>query len=132
MSGATLPLPPEPEALKTTTRTLLEQSPEAGLQLLAEGKWIATPLWDQWKGLLKPCGMRRKQFRAIVIDYRNELRLWVMGERPWEHCVAGLAGRVTRRTPAPVEKPKSRVKEAGPRSKAKSKPDRLRAKKRRS
>jgi hypothetical protein len=28
----------------------------------------------------------------------------VMGERPWDHCVAGLAGRVIRRLPRRDEK----------------------------
>ncbi|MDQ3794089.1 MAG: hypothetical protein M3316_00160, partial [Actinomycetota bacterium] len=33
----------------------------------------------------------------ISRDYSDELRLWVVGERPWDHCAAGLAGRVRRR-----------------------------------
>ena len=37
----------------------------------------------------------------IARGYSGELRLWVVGERPWDQCVAGLAGRVRRRLPAP-------------------------------
>jgi hypothetical protein len=48
--------------------------------------------------------MDRRRFLGIVIGYRNELRLWVMGERPWEHCVTGLAGRVVRRLTALPER----------------------------
>jgi hypothetical protein len=92
-----LPLPEEPTKLKAKTRTLLEQSPEAGQQLLAKGRWIATPLWPQWRGALEPRGINRARFLEIVVGYRNELRLWVMGERPWPHCIAGLAGRLERR-----------------------------------
>jgi hypothetical protein len=100
-----LPLPDEPIDLKAHIRTLLEQSPETGLQLLAAGEWIAIPLWDHWQVSLEPRGMDRARFLRIVIDYRNELRLWVMGERPWGHCVGGLAGRVARRVAAPVLDP---------------------------
>jgi hypothetical protein len=95
--GPDLPIPPEPVALKKKTRTLLEQSPEAGQQLLADGTWIALPLWRRWGSALRAVGMKRARFLEIVVGYCNELRLWVMGERPWEHCIAGLAGRVTRR-----------------------------------
>jgi hypothetical protein len=84
--GALLPLLEEPVQLKHEMRTLLEQSPERGMRELECGCLIAAPLWDT--------------FRRIVVGYRNELRLWVMGERPWEHCVAGLAGRIERRLPA--------------------------------
>ena len=41
--------------------------------------------------------MDREQFGQIVTGYGNELRLWVVGERPWAHYVSGLAGRVERR-----------------------------------
>ena len=97
-------LPAEPTALKRETRTLLEQAPEAGMELVAAGEWIAAPLWDHWQALLEPRGMDRARFLDIVIGYQNELRLWVMGERPWDHCVAGLAGRVIRRMPVPAGK----------------------------
>ena len=97
-----LPLPEEPTALKRETRTLLEQAPEAGMALVVAGEWIAAPLWDHWQALLEPRGMDRARFLDIVIGYQNELRLWVMGERPWDHCVAGLAGRVLRRMPVPA------------------------------
>lgn len=102
MDAPLLPLPDEPQELKTRTRTLLEQMPDAGQALLAAGEWIAAPLWDRWQVALEPRGMDRARFLLIVIEYRNELRLWVMGERPWQHCAAGLAGRVARRVEAPV------------------------------
>jgi hypothetical protein len=88
----------EPARLKAKTRALLEQSPEAGLALLAAGEWITAHLWPTWRATLRPLGLTRARFREIVQGYQNELRLWVVGERPWEHCVAGLAGRVARRT----------------------------------
>ena len=41
--------------------------------------------------------MDRARFLEISRGYSDELRLWVVGERPWSHCVSGLAGRVRRR-----------------------------------
>jgi hypothetical protein len=45
--------------------------------------------------------MDKARFLEIARSYSAELRLWVVGERPWIHCVSGLAGRVRRRLPAP-------------------------------
>ena len=41
--------------------------------------------------------MDREWFDQIVAGYGNELRLWVVGERPWQHFISALAGRVERR-----------------------------------
>ncbi|HET7093055.1 MAG TPA: hypothetical protein VFI22_06250, partial [Thermomicrobiales bacterium] len=92
-----LPLPPEPHGLKSLARTLLEQAPEAGLATIDDGAWLADPLWEGWRGPLERGGMDRERFGRVVADYRNEVRLWLMGERLWEQCVAGLAGRAARR-----------------------------------
>ena len=100
MSTLKLSIPDEPLALKTLTRTLLEQAPEQGLPLVLDGRWLADPLWEVWGGELTRRGMARERFSAIVTDYANELRLWVVGERPWEQAAGGLAGRVERRVPA--------------------------------
>jgi hypothetical protein len=97
MVAPTLTLPEEPRALKSLARTLLDQAPESGLPLVATGEWIADPLWESWGDALRERGMGREQFGQIVADYGNELRLWVVGERPWEHYIGGLAGRVERR-----------------------------------
>lgn len=83
--------------MRSLARTLLEQAPETGLPLVLAGDWIADPLWSQWGATLTRQGMDRAQFGEIVAGYANELRLWIAGERPWEHAVSGLAGRVTRR-----------------------------------
>jgi hypothetical protein len=89
--------PEEPRALKDQTRTLLEQSAAAGFDLLEAGNWIAAPLWQLWGDQLMLRGMAPEQFRQIVVDYRNEMRLWLVGERTWEHAIGGLIGRVNRR-----------------------------------
>lgn len=92
-----LPIPMEPRALKQMARTLLDQAPVAGLPIVVAGDWIAAPLWDGWGGTLARRGMDREAFGRVVAGYGNEVRLWVVGERPWEQCVGGLAGRVARR-----------------------------------
>jgi len=78
-------------------RTLLDQAPETGLSLIVGGEWITDPLWECWRDLLRGHGMDRERFGQIVADNGNELRLWVVGERPWQQYISGLAGRVTRR-----------------------------------
>jgi hypothetical protein len=112
MELSSLPLPAEPVTVKTATRTLLEQAPEVGLATVASGEWVAAPLWIDWQRTLTARGIDWPAFLRIVAEYRNELRLWVMGERPWDQCVAGLAGRVIRRS---TRRPTSRLSPASDR-----------------
>lgn len=93
------PLPDEPATVRTETRELLEESPEEGSRKVNEARFVADLLWKEWGGELEESGMDYERFLEISRGYSNELRLWVVGERPWDHCVAGLAGRVTRRLP---------------------------------
>ncbi len=95
-----LPLPAEPAKLRAETRALLEDRPEEGARLIGEAAFVADPLWEEWGEDLDGAGMSRERFLEISRGYSGELRLWVVGERPWDHCVAGLAGRVWRRLPA--------------------------------
>lgn len=96
---ALLPLPDEPRELRAEVRTLVEQTPADGIALIERGEWIAAPLWESWQPVLESRGLQWTDFLEIVTNYSNELRLWVVGERLWEHCVEGLAGRVARRLP---------------------------------
>lgn len=95
-----LPLREEPVELRAETRALLEESPEEGSRLIGEAAFVADLLWEDWGDLLEPAGMGHDRFLQISRGYADELRLWVVGERPWDHCAAGLAGRVQRRLPA--------------------------------
>jgi len=97
----TLPLPEEPTRLRAETRTLLEDSPEEGARVIGDAAFVSDLLWDEWGEGLEEAGMGRGRFREIARGYAGELRLWVVGERPWDHCAAGLAGRVWRRLPSP-------------------------------
>jgi hypothetical protein len=60
---------------------------------------IAQWLWLRWR-VLEGAGMSAPAFRAITLEYRRELWLWLAGERTWDQCCAGLIGRVSRRLPA--------------------------------
>jgi hypothetical protein len=94
-----LSLPDEPATVRTDTRALLEESPEEGSRTINDARFVADLLWEEWVEELEESGMGYDQFLGISRGYSGELRLWVVGERPWGHCVAGLAGRVTRRLP---------------------------------
>ena len=96
-----LPLPAEPADLRAETRALLEDWPEQGARVIGDAAFVADLLWSEWAEDLEGTGMDRDRFLEISRDYSGELRLWVVGERPWDQCVAGLAGRVRRRLPAP-------------------------------
>ena len=94
-----LTLPEEPKETRAETRALLEASPEDGARAIGDATFVADPLWELWGPELEGSGMAYEGFLAIARGYSGELRLWVVGERLWDHCVAGLAGRVARRLP---------------------------------
>ena len=95
-----LPVPDEPEDLKSETRALLEESPEDGGRVVEDATFVADLLWEEWRVDLEGAGMAHDRFLEISRGYAAEFRLWVVGERPWNHCAAGLAGRALRRLPA--------------------------------
>jgi hypothetical protein len=95
-----LPVPEEPRNLKSETRALLEESPEEGNRVIEDASFVSNLLWKVWGDDLENSGMGRDRFVEISRGYAGELRLWVVGERPWDHCAAGLAGRLLRRLPA--------------------------------
>ncbi len=99
MALSNLPIPPEPQELRAQTRALLEDNPEEGARVVHDARFVADLAWDEWGERLQDAGMGYERFLDIARGYAGELRLWVVGERPWEHCAAGLAGRVLRRLP---------------------------------
>jgi hypothetical protein len=110
---AELSLPDEPQELRAETRALLEDSPEEGTRLVEAGHPLAGLLWEEWGAELEAARMDRERFLQITRGYAGEIRLWVMGERPWDHCVAGLAGRVQRRLPRGGEKQEPKLASCG-------------------
>jgi hypothetical protein len=95
-----LPLPDEPTDVKTETRALLEESPEEGSRVIEDATFVSDLLWEEWGTGLEDAGMGYDRFVEISRGYAGEFRLWVVGERPWNHCAAGLAGRSLCRLPA--------------------------------
>ena len=95
-----LPLPDEPTGLKAETRALLEESPEEGSRVITDAAFVSDLLWEEWWDELEDASMDYDRFVEISRGYAGEFRLWVVGERPWDHCAAGLAGRLLRRLPA--------------------------------
>lgn len=89
----------EPVEIRAKTRTLLEDNPEKGSRVIADAAFVADLLWEDWGDDLEGAGMTSDRFLEISRGHAGELRLWVVGERPWNHCAAGLAGRVLRRLP---------------------------------
>ena len=95
-----LSVPDEPTELKTRVRALLEDSPEEGGRVIADAAFVSDLLWEEWRSDLEGAGMGYDRFLEISQSYAGELRFWVVGERPWDHCAAGLAGRLLRRLQA--------------------------------
>ena len=95
-----LSVPDEPEDLKTEARALLEESPEEGSRVVEDATFVADLLWEEWRVDLERAGMDHDRFLEISRGYAAEFRLWVVGERPWNHCAAGIAGRALRRLPS--------------------------------
>ena len=93
----------EPLGPRAETRALIEDSPEEGMRLVNAGQPLADLLWEEWGEELESAGMDRERFHEIACGYSGEIWLWAMGERVWEHCLAGLAGRVLRRLPRRCE-----------------------------
>jgi len=92
-----LPVPDEPKDLKAETRALLEESPEEGSRVIEDATFVSDLLWEEWETTLEEVGMNYDRFVEISRGYAGEFRLWVVGERPWNHCAVGLAGRSLRR-----------------------------------
>ncbi len=102
-----LHLPKEPFELRLFTRRLMEESPEDGQMVVGDGRFLAELLWRQWWPELHPRGMDYERLLEVIRSYRSEVRLWVMGERPWDQVIAGLAGRTVRRLPRAETEPAS-------------------------
>ncbi len=98
-TGMELDPPDELLKLRAEARALLEGDPEEGMRLVRAGYPLADPLWEEWGVELEEAGMDRERYGQIIWGYSDEIRLWVLGEHVWEHCVAGLAGRLRRRAP---------------------------------
>ena len=93
MTGLRLHLPSEPDVQRWRTRVLEHATLD---EVIEKEDGVAAWLWDRWRALERH-GMDEAAFVAVAAGYRREIWLWLMGERTWAHCCAGLAGRAERR-----------------------------------
>ena len=70
--------------------------------MVEDATFVADSLWDEWGNDIEGSSIDNNRFIEIARGYSGDLRLWIVGERPWDHCVASLAGRVLRRLPSPA------------------------------
>lgn len=67
--------------------------------VLTDQDGLTAWLWSRWRSL-STAGLDEEALGRIVLDYRRELWLWLVGERTWTQCCSGLIGRITRRLAA--------------------------------
>lgn len=92
-----LHLPDEPTGRRDSwRRAVLDGVPLREVAGGADG--VATWLWARWS-VLAAAGVEADRFAELVVGYRRELWLWLIGDRTWVQCCAGLIGRVARRVP---------------------------------
>lgn len=96
---AILEAPPEPVELKHRLRRRVLDRPGTWHGRAAKTGLFVDWAWEQWAPTLTAWGVTHSQLGDVVGGYRQELWLWLMGERTWAHTVEGLIGRVRRRTP---------------------------------
>jgi hypothetical protein len=100
LSELRLVIPPEPAELREWMRaTLLAGSDPR--EDFTNDVCLGVLVWERWRSSLEPAGLDREAFVEVIETYGREIWLWIMGERRWEQCIEGLAGRVSRRLPAP-------------------------------
>ena len=90
-----LHLPSEPDAMLWRTRVMADATLD---EVIEKEEGVSSWLWARWR-VLEAAGLDRDGFGAIVIGYRREIWLWLMGERTWSQCCSGLIGRIERRLP---------------------------------
>jgi len=96
-ASAILSTLPEPLALRAELLELVHEHPDQDHLPIVRA--LSTRLWRSWRVLLAPHGLRISDLRTIMASYDREILLWVVGDRPWEHMIVGLIGRVQRRLP---------------------------------
>jgi hypothetical protein len=93
-----LHLPEEPACRRQGWRTAILEGKDPS-EVVGGPDGIAGWLWARWT-VLDAYGMGEEAFSAVVLGYRRELWLWLVGDRVWVQCCAGLIGRVARRLAA--------------------------------
>ena len=96
--GLRLEAPEEPAEMRAALRDALLAGAD-WREGFSDDVCVGVWLWARWRPSLEPAGFGREAFIDVMVGYRRELWLWLMGERQWSEFVSGLAGRVARRLP---------------------------------
>ena len=92
-----LHLPDEPAKRRAWLDAVLDGADLEAVLVAETG--VADWLWGRWRSLAA-VGFDRASLRAVVVGYRREIWLWLVGDRTWEQCCSGLIGRIGRRLPS--------------------------------
>ena len=98
IEGLRLEHPDEPVEMRVALRDAILNGSD-WREGFADDICVGVWLWDRWRPALEPAGMDRERFVDVIVEYRREVWLWLVGERLWEQMITGLAGRVARRLP---------------------------------
>ncbi len=90
-----LHLPDEPLGRKEAWGAAVLEGADPA-RVVGDGDGVAAWLWARWSALAAH-GMDAESFCEVVAGYRREVWFWIAGDRTWEHCCAGLIGRIARR-----------------------------------
>jgi len=99
IEGLRLEHPDEPVEMRVALRDAILNGSD-WRDGFADDICVGVWLWERWRPALEPAGMDRERFVDVIVAYRREVWLWLVGERTWEQMIIGLAGRVGRRVPA--------------------------------
>ncbi len=95
MSDLHLHLPDEPTLLgERWAAEVLSGRPLD--QVLCDEGGLAPWLYARWTPL-SGRGCSEEDLAQVLVGYRRELWLWLMGERTWSQAISGLIGRLVRR-----------------------------------
>jgi hypothetical protein len=99
IEGLRLEHPDEPVEMRVALRDAILNGSD-WRDGFADDICVGVWLWERWRPALEPAGMDRERFVDVIVAYRREVWLWLVGERTWEQMIVGLAGRAGRRVPA--------------------------------
>jgi hypothetical protein len=92
-----LHLPDEPAHRREWLEAVLDGT---ALETVVGGEaGVTSWLWSRWRSL-GAIGFDEASLGAVVLGYRREIWLWLLGDRTWEQCCSGLIGRIGRRLPS--------------------------------
>jgi len=91
-----LELPPEPTEVREWLRTTVLAGEDPRGRTSGDS-CLGALIWERWRSALEPAGLDRESFVEIIESYGREIWLWIIGDRQWEQCIEGLAGRAARR-----------------------------------